>query len=252
MDSGIVHRSHSSQTAEVCRLCLRKNHLVDIGTNQHLRMQLMQCFPHQPPEDNELPRFVCTECCEQINITYQFFIRTRRSELLLRTFVYMGGDFPSAEMLEPERRRTEKRSASPQKESQNENLSSKKRRSSEGSSKDERSEKKTSKHREEKRESPKHKEEGGQKPPKHIGQEKDSSRHKHKRDRPSVSERKDQEEQTERKRSSTGMNETDLKRYYLSDEYLFGEKIELESTGKQNDPSGKFQKEVRMKLSRVI
>ncbi|EAT43409.1 AAEL005168-PA [Aedes aegypti] len=150
MDSGLANRIRKSRTAEVCRLCLKKRYLVDINENQYLRMQLLECFPHCTPDDSELPQFVCGECYQLIDITYQFSVRTRRTEVLLRTFVHMGGDFPIPETLAAEYRRNSKRSASPEKQEEEKQPHKKRRSSEESSTSTESKERKSSKHKDRK------------------------------------------------------------------------------------------------------
>ncbi|XP_062712211.1 uncharacterized protein LOC134289769 [Aedes albopictus] len=227
MDSGSSHRACRSRTAEVCRLCLKKRYLVDIDCNQYLCMQLKECFPHLSPDDSELPRFVCGECYQLVEITYQFIIRTRRTEVLLRSYVHMGGDFPNEGTLEVEYRRSSKRSASPEKDNQEVKPESKKRRSSEVSSNSKKdNERNSSKHRDDsKRESTKHK-------------EKDSSRHKQTSNRSSSSSKRKEKEGYTKKDTmlpTKAMTEAELKRYYNSDEYLFGGAVDLEPVKTQND-----------------
>ncbi|XP_062555610.1 uncharacterized protein LOC134220543 [Armigeres subalbatus] len=113
MDSTLAYRIQKSHTAEVCRLCLKTRYLVDINVNHYLRMQMMECFPQTSLDDGELPRFVCGECYQLVEITYQFSVRMRRTEVLLRSYVHMGGEFPRPETLDAEYHRARKRSASP-------------------------------------------------------------------------------------------------------------------------------------------
>ncbi|XP_029724619.2 DNA topoisomerase 1-like [Aedes albopictus] len=248
MDSGSSHRARRSRTAEVCRLCLKKRYLVDIDCNQYLCMQLKECFPHLSPDDSELPRFVCGECYQLVEITYQFIIRARRTEVLLRSYVHMGGDFPNEGTLEAEYRRRPKRSASPEKDSQEENPASKKRRSSEESSKKRRSseessnskkdnERNSSKHIEEEgKDSSKHRDDSKRESTKH--KEKDSSRHKQTSNRSSSSSKRKEKEGYTNKNTmlpTKAMTEAELKRYHNSDEYLFGGAVDLEPVKTQND-----------------
>ncbi|XP_062711178.1 uncharacterized protein LOC109407876 [Aedes albopictus] len=232
MDSGSSHRARKSRTAEVCRLCLKKRYLVDIDGNQYLCMQLKECFPHLSPDDSELPRFVCGECYQLVEITYQFIIRTRRTEVLLRSYVHMGGDFPNEGTLEAEYR--SKRSASPEKDNQEVKPASKKRRSSEESSKNRRSSEESSKKRrsseessnskkDNERNSSKHRDDSKRESTKH--KEKDSSRHKQTSNRSSSSSKRKEKEGYSKQDSmlpTKAMTEAELKRYYNSDEYLFG------------------------------
>nr|XP_019531152.2 splicing factor U2af large subunit A-like [Aedes albopictus] len=265
MDSGSSHRARRSRTAEVCRLCLKKRYLVDIDGNQYLCMQLKECFSHLSPDDSELPRFVCGECYQLVEITYQFITRTRRTEILLRSYVHMGGDFPNQEALEAEYRRRPKRSASPEKDSQQEKPASKKRRSSEESSKstERRSskskkdnERNSSKHREEKgNDSSKHRDGSKRESRKHK-EEKDSSGHKHKSNRSSwFSKRKEKEDYTKKDSMlpTKAMTEAELKRYYNSDEYLFGGAVDLEPVKAQNDRIEEIQpqKDAAIRLKSV-
>nr|XP_019527208.2 DNA topoisomerase 1-like [Aedes albopictus] len=234
MDSGSSHRARRSRTAEVCRLCLKKRYLVDIDGNQYLCMQLKECFSHLSPDDSELPKFVCGECYQLVEITYQFIIRTRRTEVLLRSYVHMGGDFLNQEALEAEYRRRPKRSASPEKDSQQEKPASKKRRSSEESSKS--TERRSSKSKKDnERNSSKHREEKGKDSSKYGSKrestkhnEKDSSEHKHKSNRSSSSSKR-------KEKDTKAITEAELKRYYNSDEYLFGGAVDLEPVKVQND-----------------
>nr|XP_029724123.1 DNA topoisomerase 1-like [Aedes albopictus] len=245
--------------------CLKKRYLVDIDGNQYLCMQLKECFPHLSPDDSELPRFVCGECYQLVEITYQFIIRTRRTEVLLRSYVHMGGDFPNQEALEAEYRRRPKRSASPEKDSQQEKPASKKRRSSEESSKstERRSskskkdnERNSSEHREEKgKDSSKHRNGSKRESRKHK-EEKDSSGHKHKSNRSSSSsKRKEKEDYTKNDSMlpTKAMTEAELKRYYNSDEYLFGGAVDLEPVKAQNDRIEEIQpqKDASIRLKSV-
>ncbi|KXJ81689.1 hypothetical protein RP20_CCG018461 [Aedes albopictus] len=245
MDSGSSHRARKSRTAEVCRLCLKKRYLVDIDCNQYLCMQLKECFPHLSPDDSELPRFVCGECYQLVEITYQFIIRTRRTEVLLRSYVHMGGDFPNEGTLEAEYRRSSKRSASPEKDNQEEKPESKKRRSSEESSKKRRSSEESSKKRrsseessnskkDNERNSSKHRDDSKRESTKH--KEKDSSRHKQTSNRSSSSSKRKEKEGYTKKDSMLpkAMTEAELKRYHNSDEYLFGGVVDLEPVKTQN------------------
>nr|XP_019527188.2 stress response protein NST1-like [Aedes albopictus] len=237
MDSGTSHRARRCRTAEVCRLCLKKRYLVDIDGNQYLCMQLKECFPHLSPDDSELPRFVCGECYQLVlEITYQFIIRTRRTEVLLRSYVHMGGDFPNQEALEAEYRRRPKRSASPEKDSQEEKPASKKRRSSEESSKSTDKIRSSKSKKDNERNSSKHREEKGKDSSKHRdGSKQESRKHKeenHKSNRSSSpSKRKEKDSMLPTK----AMTEAELKRYYNSDEYLFGGAVDLEPMKAQND-----------------
>nr|XP_029724584.1 LOW QUALITY PROTEIN: pre-mRNA-splicing factor CWC22 homolog [Aedes albopictus] len=255
MDSGSSHRARKSRTAEVCRLCLKKRYLVDIDCNQYLCMQLKECFPHLSPDDSELPRFVCGECYQLVEITYQFIIRTRRTEVLLRSYVHMGGDFPNEGTLEAEYRRSSKRSASPEKDNQEEKPESKKRRSSEESSKKRRSSEESSKNRRSSEESSKKRrsseessnskkdnernsskqDDSKRESTKH--KEKDSSRHKQINRSSSSSKRKEKEGYTKKDTMlpTKAMTEAELKRYHNSDEYLFGGAVDLEPVKTQND-----------------
>ncbi|EAT43408.1 AAEL005167-PA [Aedes aegypti] len=240
MDSGLAHRIRKSRTAEVCRLCLKKRYLVDINENQYLRMQLLECFPHCTPDDSELPQFVCGECYQLIDITYQFSVRTRRTEVLLRTYVHMGGDFPVPETLEAEYRRNSKRSASPEKQEEDEEQSQKKRRSSdESSTSTESKERKSTKHKDRKESS---------KDAEKKDSSKDNDRKKSSKDRKESSKDKDRKEQksshrkekdgnTDKssKRSRKTSTDRQKEQYYRSDEYLFGEVVELDPIEKRND-----------------
>ncbi|XP_062712331.1 DNA topoisomerase 1-like [Aedes albopictus] len=256
MDSGSSHRARRSRAAEVCRLCLKKRYLVDIDCNQYLCMQLKECFPQLSPDDSELPRFVCGECYQLVEITYQFIIRTRRTEVLLRSYVHMGGDFPNQEALEAEYRRRPKRSASPEKDSQEEKPASKKRRSSEESSKS--TERRSSKSKKDnERNSSKHKEEEGKDSSKHGSKrestkhnEKDSSEHKHKSNRSSSSSKRKEKDVM---LPTKAMAEAELKRYYNSDEYLFGGAVDLEPVKVQNDRVEEIQsqKDVAIRMESV-
>ncbi|EAT47434.1 AAEL001456-PA [Aedes aegypti] len=238
MDSGLAHRIRKSRTAEVCRLCLKKRYLVDINENQYLRMQLLECFPHCTPDDSELPQFVCGECYQLIDITYQFSVRTRRTEVLLRTYVHMGGDFPVPETLEAEYRRNSKRSASPEKP-QEEQQPQKKRRSSEESSTS--VESKSSKRKErkeyskdtEKKDYSKDKSRKESSKDKYREDKEDPSKDEDRKDQ-KPSHRKNKDEKSS-KRSSKTTADRQKEQYYRSDEYLFGEVVELDSVEKRND-----------------
>ncbi|EAT33259.1 AAEL014480-PA [Aedes aegypti] len=258
MDSGLAIRIRKSRTAEVCRLCLKKRYLVDINENQYLRMQLLECFPHCTPDDSELPQFVCGECYQLIDITYQFSVRTRRTEVLLRTYVHMGGDFPVPETLEAEYRRNSKRSASPEKQEEDEEQPHKKRRSSEESSTStESKERKSSKHKDrkksskdtEKKDSSKdknRKESSKDKDRKETSKDnKDSSKEKDRKERKSLH-RKEKDERTDKssKRSRKTSEERQKEQYYRSDEYLFGEVVELDPVEKRNDSIEDTNKDV--------
>ncbi|XP_065087713.1 uncharacterized protein LOC135709334 [Ochlerotatus camptorhynchus] len=197
IDSGFGYRTHSIRTAEMCRLCLKQRYLVDINVNQNLMVQLMECFPNFLNDDKDLPPFVCGECYQLIEITYQFTLRSTRTQVLLRSYVHEGGDFPRPEMLERDYRRAEKRSAPSEKEEvEHTSRASKKRRSSDESLKVDKKTRKSSKQTEKKERTAK----------------KYSS-----------------------KRSSEESTKSKVKDYYKSDEFLFGEEIDIENAKKRNE-----------------
>ncbi|XP_062560682.1 luc7-like protein 3 [Armigeres subalbatus] len=248
MDSGLSHRTRKSRTAEVCRLCLQQRYLVNINANQYLGMQLKECFPQTLLDDKELPQFVCGECYQLVDITYQFSVRMRRTEVLLRTYVHMGGDFPEPAMLEAVYQGTAKRSASPEREDVYEppvkkrvswetySKTSKKdpkyaEKDDQPRSKYTEKERKPSKHSEkdQTRKDSKHTEKEG-----HRSKDRTSSKHGTK-DRKSS--KHAEKLRTDNKASEKRSNSTkDQERgYYKSDKFLFGEAVDTNRDGKRND-----------------
>ncbi|EAT43407.1 AAEL005164-PA [Aedes aegypti] len=213
-------------------------------------MQLLECFPHCAPDDSELPQFVCGECYQLIDITYQFSVRTRRTEVLLRTYVHMGGDFPVPETLEAEYRRNSKRSASPDKQEGKQQPQKKRRSSEESSTSMENKERKSSKHKDrkesskdnDKKDSSKDK---NRKETSKDNDKKESSKDKNRKERKS-SHRKEKDESTDKssKRSSKTTTDRQKEQHYRSDEYLFGEVVELDPVEKRNDSIEEANKNV--------
>ncbi|XP_062555611.1 uncharacterized protein LOC134220544 [Armigeres subalbatus] len=156
MDSTLAYRIQKSHAAEVCRLCLKTRYLVDINVNHYLRMQLLECFPQIPLDDGELPRFVCGECYQLVEITYQFSVRMRRTEVLLRSYVHLGGEFPRPETLEAEYHRSVKRLASTDTQMDGHSPPSKKQCSSKKASRSDNEERHTSGNKEKKHRSSGH------------------------------------------------------------------------------------------------
>lgn len=238
MDSELARRALKSQTAEICRLCLQQRYLVNINANQYLGMQLKECFPHIVLDDKELPQFVCGECYQLVDITYQFSVRMRRTEVLLRTFVHMGGHFPEPAMLEAEYRRTSKRTASPERHDVSE-PPVKKRVSWEEYSKTNRKEHKNAKKEDQQL--------------KYTEKERESLKHAYKRQSSSKHEKRDRKSSRRTDKSGTDnkatgkrsdSSRTQERRYYKSDVFLFGEVVELETDGRRNDPVGKTTNDV--------
>ncbi|XP_055591035.1 vitellogenin-2-like [Uranotaenia lowii] len=115
-ETELYERSSELHASRMCRLCLQSRYLINIHTDPTKMAQLVSCFTPFLPDDSDFPQFICGECYQLLEVTYQFSIRSNRASVLMRTYLYHGGRFPDTQMLQEEyQKRAEKRSPSPEK-----------------------------------------------------------------------------------------------------------------------------------------